>query len=1230
MAMKTVIAVSIALLIATAQAEVVVLPAESRGRDFVMEFDATFAKGAPRNVTLKLGFPSQYGGPEDPVSKWRFTKTGLSFDANWTRTLGFIADGYTGTPFMGKGYIPRVNVPDGVKRHVKVVSDKGYVTFNLELDGRMRRVLTNRLYADFNFLGYEIVPQNGVEISDVTVRPVGPEDLPEPRDGFETCRVPGSHKIALHDGQTSFSFVPGGFPVVVKMSFGDGTTNRNEATWESFSYGFDPRLYRAEMGDKKGVEEFQRGGYGGWVTLVDYGMRFSLGNASFTAFTYPKLASRYGAVQTIHMMTNLTAYGEAGSVHEYKCSLLRRNGRNLLYVDGNYAATVGSTNPIQSLTLSLPIGGHWREGPAPAPDPGPLTVKIPDFEPFDTSVCRENMGSFALECDGYLSRGAFEHLNDSFLRRVPRGTYVRARVRCRLGGNTNRNTRVTARLTNFFSPNSAGRSPESITQDTKTLPRGFVGETNVVFEFDAGKIQDVIWQRGFGYLDFEVLGDCRRKHGYTDQGYMKPVGKSDVIVLGAELERAPAGMCIKNGNTCGALYLPDEEAFVTALVEAVVAGRYRVVWTVRDIDKRVLDEGAEVFDLAAGGREERRIVFRAREPGWYRVETRLEDGDGRTILRHDASYVSLAADTRRAGYESPYFMWTGLRSNSSNTNFFKVTMERLRRLGVRKAQVGTFSEKDAEPWGVTLSPIPFIGFSGKPTEAERMAEYESKIRWYMKRFPHATAATIFHESGNCKNRNDPPDPVQDAQEIRKATELCRAWRKVAPQVKLVLGNGNLDKVAQILRNNFPRDLIDAMGEESVGNAVPPEDTVGGEFRKYRELADKYGYTDLPVTPCYEWKCRPRRNFESHRQLAAYRARDVIIALAWGAEHVPVEGGFEPSSCYFMSSWGAGAFSHSPYCYPYPSAAAIATLTRVLDCATYSRLIPTGSATVHAVEFRRDGGECVYALWTPRGIARAKVKFPSGPVVCTGLYGAETKLKPSAEIEIGDEPCYLTAKAPVERIELIPGDREYPFDRYAGIEGARTVLPMDTLDGIVPISNKYPRVESSPAGFRLGLADDPVRGKCIELERSTNCHGKAFCGFKLAKPLLIEGKADTLGIWVKGNSSRGKIYLEIEDATGQPFYTISHYHCYDWCGKMTLDFDGWRFVSFPLTEVSPVRLPGPAPDLQNWFRWGKSWAPPVPPVKFKSMAFTWSDKVLEVNRLVPVPSQTVRVGGLSVY
>ena len=41
---------------AFATAEVVALPAEQRVRDFVLEFDARFAAGAPRDLVLRLGF----------------------------------------------------------------------------------------------------------------------------------------------------------------------------------------------------------------------------------------------------------------------------------------------------------------------------------------------------------------------------------------------------------------------------------------------------------------------------------------------------------------------------------------------------------------------------------------------------------------------------------------------------------------------------------------------------------------------------------------------------------------------------------------------------------------------------------------------------------------------------------------------------------------------------------------------------------------------------------------------------------------------------------------------------------------------------------------------------------------------------------------------------------------------------------------------------------------------
>ena len=49
-------ALAAALTPAHTAAEIVVLPAEQRGRDLVLEFDARFAAGAPRDLVLRLGF----------------------------------------------------------------------------------------------------------------------------------------------------------------------------------------------------------------------------------------------------------------------------------------------------------------------------------------------------------------------------------------------------------------------------------------------------------------------------------------------------------------------------------------------------------------------------------------------------------------------------------------------------------------------------------------------------------------------------------------------------------------------------------------------------------------------------------------------------------------------------------------------------------------------------------------------------------------------------------------------------------------------------------------------------------------------------------------------------------------------------------------------------------------------------------------------------------------------
>ena len=155
--------------------------------------------------------------------------------------------------------------------------------------------------------------------------------------------------------------------------------------------------------------------------------------------------------------------------------------------------------------------------------------------------------------------------------------------------------------------------------------------------------------------------------------------------------------------------------------------------------------------------------------------------------------------------------------------------------------------------------------------------------------PHATQAIIFHESGGGpfpleliggKTEITPEQELKDKKRVEQALRLAKLWRENAPHIKLVIGNSgdSLGLIAQLFRQKYPRDMIDAMGEESVGMTTPPEISTASSYWNLRELARIYGYKDLMPEACYEWKCRtgrystPGTNFPN---------RDRLIALAWG-------------------------------------------------------------------------------------------------------------------------------------------------------------------------------------------------------------------------------------------------------------------------------------------------------------------------------------------------------------
>jgi hypothetical protein len=81
----------------------------------------------------------------------------------------------------------------------------------------------------------------------------------------------------------------------------------------------------------------------------------------------------------------------------------------------------------------------------------------------------------------------------------------------------------------------------------------------------------------------------------------------------------------------------------------------------------------------------------------------------------------------------------------------------------------------------------------------------------------------------------------------------------------------------------------------------------------------------------------------------------------------------------------------------------------------------------------------------------------------------------------------------------------------------------------------------------------------------------YGALKLRKPVAIPGKASALGIYIKGNSSWGRIVYQIRDAKGETWIstgTKDDWNCDDTHAWSYVNFEGWRYVRFPLPGTHP--------------------------------------------------------------
>ena len=125
----------------------------------------------------------------------------------------------------------------------------------------------------------------------------------------------------------------------------------------------------------------------------------------------------------------------------------------------------------------------------------------------------------------------------------------------------------------------------------------------------------------------------------------------------------------------------------------------------------------------------------------------------------------------------------------------------------------------------------------------------------------------------------------------------------------------------------------------------------------------------------------------------------------------------------------------------------------------------------------------------------------------------------------------------------------------------------------------------PGKFDLRQVNDTEKGACLELELKREGEVPHVVGeytaLRLKKPLPIPGKPHTVGVWVKGDSSWGRIFWEIEDAKGERWRSSKDLDGGDWGNQSAIDFDGWCFVTFPLTRESPARHIEPGAGIGQW-------------------------------------------------
>lgn len=772
-----------------------------------------------------------------------------------------------------------------------------------------------------------------------------------------------------------------------------------------------------------------------------------------------------------------------------------------------------------------------------------------------------------------------------------------------------------------------------------------------------------------GILDIEMTKEIRLARRSPDPNRFQwvPLGRtSSVHIAGLTLERSPIQMELRS-SAGGNLFEQPAEPEFRVILKNITREPQKYSLTLKT---GVSPEASLRGEIGPGQSVRESIRLSGVPLGYVKLSAILSGGKGDHLLtrrtslgvlppnqRHFVSEGSVGTGDMNSGHFTPCdpeVIGDLYRKLGLTYGMDFASAEIRKRAGVR---IGREFSVTTKRWTNSLAAY-----------AQRLEESPDLLPHLM--IFHEDAISAQHATRTPDFFHDRPPYVLNPEEQKRFTLLqevalstAKRFREKHPEMRISLGNGPMVVREELYRHGFPADLFDSGGNENPTFSRLPEtqppDPIGNNSSLWmdRQLLDAYGYREKSVTQCHEtiYPSTNPGNLSLETQ-AKYLIRHILHSMAWRISQIRAGTLLDAGDSYYHSNWGGiGLFERAPEKAPKPVAISLATLTRVLDGAHYEDFLETGSDSAYLMSFSKKDGATVFPFWVVRGTRDFTLLLDGASkariVEANGLEKEVPVLQGTIRLDASPEPAYLILSKGGRVASVVLGLSKYedqPVGRISKIDSLLSLGKWKVVPERSPELEMYnPLTPRRKGNFEFSIVSKiDGEGPALRVSPKPIKEGKSvmpmYAELAFQKRMELPGKPAEIGLWVDGNSSWSRVIFSLRDASGQRWVSIgaaakgasewmgdwltpdllknykpgkiADFNTDDPFGLSRINFDGWRYLGFPL----PGQYPGEGyhwPANSQWFSDGDGIV--HYPLLLEKLIVEIPEKTLHLNRYAAV-------------